>query len=97
MSAPMPASASANEHWRTVFENWPESIPRKGIVVTTQGESIPFMNYLISEGILLLDRESPDSLGARKVMLSYGAITALKITTPMELARFQVMGFQAPL
>lgn len=87
----------SQEHWRTVFESWPESIPRKGIVVTTQGESIPFIGYLLSEGILLLDRESPDSLGARKVLLPYGSIAALKITTPMELARFQVMGFQAPL
>jgi len=85
------------EHWRNIFENWPESIPRKGIVITTQGESIPFINYLISEGIVLLDRETPDSLGARKVMLTYSVIAALKITTPLELARFQVMGFQAPL
>ena len=85
------------DHWRNVFESWPESIPRKGIVITTQGESIPFMNYLISEGIVLLDRESPDSLGARKVMLTYAGIAALKITTPLELARFQVMGFQTPL
>ncbi|MBR9800246.1 MAG: hypothetical protein ACE37I_20470 [Rubinisphaera brasiliensis] len=85
------------EHWRNVFENWPESIPRKGILVTTQGESIPFVNYLLSEGILLVERDTPDSLGARKVMLTFASIAAVKITAPLELARFQVMGFQAPL
>ncbi|WP_237227541.1 hypothetical protein [Rubinisphaera sp. JC750] len=85
------------EHWRNVFENWPESIPRKGILVTTQGETIPFANYLLSEGILLVERESPDSVGARKVMLTFASIAAVKITAPLELARFQVMGFQAPL
>ncbi len=85
------------EHWRNIFESWPESIPRQGILITMQGESIPFSSYLVSAGLLLLERDSPDSLGARKVMLNYGSIAALKITTPMELARFQVMGFQAPL
>ena len=85
------------EHWRNVIENWPESIPRKGILVTTQGESIPFVNYLLSEGILLVERDTPDSLGARKVMLTFASIAAVKITAPLELARFQVMGFQAPL
>jgi hypothetical protein len=84
------------ESWRGLFESWPESIPRQGMVVTTFQESIPFVNFMISGGILLLDRDKPDSLGARKVMLSYEAISAIKITSVIELARFQVMGFQAP-
>ncbi len=84
------------EAWRSLFENWPESIEREGIVVTIHGESIPFVNYLISGGIVLLERDKPDTLGARKVMIVYEAIAAVKITSPMELARFQVMGFQPP-
>jgi hypothetical protein len=82
--------------WRMLFENWPESIPRTGLLVTVFQEQIPFTGFLISPGILLLDRDKPDSTGARKVMVSFGAITAVKITSTMELARFQVMGFQAP-
>lgn len=84
------------ESWRALFENWPEAIPRDGILVTTYGESITFTNFLISGGILLVERDKPDVVGARKVMVAYGAIAALKIASPMELARFQVMGFQAP-
>ena len=84
------------ESWRTLFENWPESIPREGLAVPTFGESIPFTDFLISGGILLLERDRPDSAGARKVMLAYDAISAVKITSPIELAQFQVMGFQAP-
>ncbi len=84
------------ESWRALFENWPESIPSEGIVTTTHGENIPFVNYLISGGILLLERDKPDTFGARKVMLVYEAIASVKITSPMELARFQVMGFQPP-
>ncbi len=82
------------ESWRAILENWPAAIPKQGIVVTTHQESIPFKNYLLSNGIVLLERDNPDSLGARKVMLSYEAISAIKLTDPMELARYQVMGFQ---
>lgn len=84
------------EAWRTLFENWPETIPRQGILVTTYAETIPFRDFLISGAILLVERETPDSLGARKVMVAYDGIAAVKIANPMDLARFQVMGFQAP-
>ena len=84
------------ESWRSLFENWPESIPRSGLAVTTFQETIPFVNFLISGGIVLLDRDKPDSHGARKVMVAYDAICAVKIASVMELARFQVMGFQSP-
>lgn len=86
----------STESWRTLFENWPESIPRQGLIVTSQ-ETIPFVNFLVSGGVLLVERDKPDAHGARKVFLPYTELCALKITSPMELARFQVMGFQAPL
>lgn len=86
----------AADAWRSLFENWPESIPREGLLATTFGETIPFTGFLISGGILLVERDKPDTHGARKVMLAYEAISAVKILSPMELARFQVMGFQAP-
>ncbi len=87
----------STESWRAMFENWPDSIPRAGLIVTTFQETIPFSDFMISGGLLLLDRDQPDSQGARKIILSYDVISAVKITSPMELARFQVMGFQPPL
>ena len=66
------------------------------MLVTSFGETIGFKDFLISGSILLIERETPDSLGARKVMIAYDGIAAVKITSPMELARFQVMGFQSP-
>jgi hypothetical protein len=86
----------SGEHWRAIFENWTESIPRRGVVVTTQGESITFVGFLISGGVVLLERDKPDTLGARKVMVSYQNIASIKITDVIELARFQSMGFQQP-
>jgi hypothetical protein len=86
----------ATEVWRSVFENWPETIPREGLLVTTFNETIPFNAFLVSGGALLVDRDRPDTFGARKVMVAYSAIQAVKITSVLELGRFQVMGFQPP-
>jgi hypothetical protein len=83
--------------WRSLFENWPESIPHEGIVVTNFQESISFTDFMISGGILLVQRDQPDTVGARTVMISYDAISAVKIKNALELARYQVMGFQSPL
>jgi hypothetical protein len=88
---------NSGEYWRMLFEGWPESLPRRGLLITTFNESIPFVGYLLSGGILLLERDKPDSLGARKVMVAYDAISAIKITDVIDLARFQVLGFQPPM
>ncbi len=86
-----------SESWRSLFENWPESIPRQGLLVTSFQEQIPFVDFLISGSILLVERDKPDALGSRNVMIAYSAISAVKITRPMELALFQAMGFQPPM
>jgi len=87
---------TTGESWRGMFENWPNSVPRRGLLITMFGESIPFVGYMLSGGILLLERDKPDSLGARKVMIAYDAIAAVKITDVVELANFQALGFQPP-
>ncbi|MBW3542525.1 MAG: hypothetical protein KY476_19860 [Planctomycetes bacterium] len=86
----------ATDAWRSLFENWPQAVPRQGLLVTNFGEQISFVDFLVSPAILLVERDKPDSYGARKVMVQFEAVSAVKITSPMELARFQVMGFQAP-
>lgn len=84
------------EAWRSLFESWPETIPHKGMLVTKFQETIPFIGFLISGGLVIVERDTPDTYGARKVIVCYEAISAVKIADPMDLARFQVMGFQAP-
>ena len=84
---------TTGEYWRSLFENWPETIPREGLLVTTFNETIPFNGFLLSGGVLLVDRDKPDTFGARKVMIAYSAIQAVKLTSVLELGRFQVMGF----
>lgn len=83
--------------WRNLFETWPPSIPRRGLVVTKYGENIPFVKYLLSPGVVLLEREKPDTVGGRKVLLAYDQIACVKITDPLDLVQFQAMGFAPPV
>lgn len=87
----------SSESWRSLFENWPDAIERQGTIISKQGASIPFINFLISGGLLLLDRGRPDAEGARKVIVAYDSIALIKLSTTSELSIFQSMGFQPPL
>lgn len=82
------------EYWQSLFEGWPASFPPQGIIVTSFQESIPFTGFMIAEGMIVLDRDKPDSFGGRKVVLAYSEIVALKITSTIELDRFQELGFR---
>lgn len=82
--------------WRSLFENWPDNIPKEGMLVTAV-ETIQFNDFMVSGGLLLIDRDRPDAMGARKMMVPYGNIISVKMQTTMDIAQFQVMGFQRPL
>lgn len=80
--------------WQSLFENWPMSLPKQGIVVTTQPDTIPFVNFMLADGLLLVERDKPDSQGARKVIVSYEAIAGLKITSTAPFEEFTQLGFR---
>ena len=84
----------ATNPWRNLFEHWPKSIPRQATLVTSFGEQIAFVNFLVSGGAVLVERDRPDTNGARKVIVAYEAIQAVKLTDPGDIARYQVLGFQ---
>ena len=86
----------AAEGWRHVFKSWPAGYPKTGMLVTTFQDTIPFSNFLISEQILLLERDKPDAQGARKTMVAFSAIAGLKLTDVFELSKFQAFGFEPP-
>ena len=72
------------EAWRDVFTHWPAAIPRRGVVVSTLNEAIPFKSFLIKGDTLLLERTNPDPLGTRFIVLAYDAIHLLKLTDPLK-------------
>ena len=69
-------------------------MPRQGLIVTNFGENITFVNFMTSGGILLVERDRPDSSDARKVMIAYSAISAVKSTSTMDFDKFKVLGFE---
>ena len=87
-------SPDPGREYRRLFANWPAKIPKTGLLVTSAGESIPFVSYQISGDLLLLERRTPDAQGARRVILSFEVITALKILDAIEMPLFAGMGFQ---
>jgi hypothetical protein len=87
-------SVSNIKDMRRIFAEWPASIPRAGLIVTTFGESIQFVSYMISGDLLLIERKTPDALGSRRVIINFESIVALKILDAVEMARFTAMGFQ---
>ncbi|MBX3443672.1 MAG: hypothetical protein KF774_14790 [Planctomyces sp.] len=86
----------SSQSWLQIFKNWPAGYPRTGLVVTTFQESIPFANFMIADGVLLLERDKPDAYGARKAMISLDAIAAVKLLDTFELSRFKAFGFEGP-
>ena len=82
--------------WHDLFENWPENIERRGMTLTKQGEVVSFENFLISDGLLLLERSAPDASGARKAFVAYDAIALVKMPTTLPIDEFEHMGFHKP-
>lgn len=98
LEMPVPAADTAGDpsSWRRLFEHWPPGVPCKGVVVTSYAEQIPFEAFQFTSELVLLDRPTPDTLGARRVILPYGNITAVKITSVTQDNAFQPIGFTTP-
>ena len=83
------------EIWQNLFENWPDAIDKKAAIVTKTGDLIPFRDFMVANGLLLLDRDNPDASGMRKVIIGYEAVAMVKFPLTCALSRFQCMGFHA--
>ena len=99
-AAPAPPASpnrpSRGDYWRHLFAKWPAGFGRAGYLVTELGESVRFVDFACSAGVLLLQRDKPDTVGARKVCVTYDAISAVKLEDPGDLDRYAAMGFQPP-
>ena len=89
-------ATDAAEIWRHCFQEWPEDVPRRGVLVTSFAEQIPFDGFAASDQMLLAERRSPDTAGARMVIIPYQNIAALKIVDVLKAKAFSRMGFVAP-
>jgi hypothetical protein len=80
--------------WKDVFTRWPAEMPRRGVLVATFGEQITFSSFAPSQAFLLIERQSPDTTGARTVILPYDNILGLKIVDVPKGKGFQSLGFE---
>ncbi len=84
------------EAWIEVLRCWPADIPRRGIVVTSFGESIEFISYRLLGTVLLLERERPDSQNGRRIMIQLRDVAIIKVTDPVGIEEFEKFGFFVP-
>ncbi len=84
------------QHWIDVLSSWPADLPRRGLAVTNNGDSVEFSSFMLRGQIALLERDRPDSQGGRRVMLHLSQLAAIKIMDPVEMDRFRGFGFKTP-
>jgi hypothetical protein len=86
-----------NFNLKKLFCEWPSEIPRRGVVITSREEQIPFSGFLTQQGLLLIARPTPDTTGARIVILPYENIAGVKLTDVIDPKLFQNLGFAGSL
>jgi hypothetical protein len=84
---------TTGEIWRDVFTNWPAALPRRGLLVSTLNETIPFKSFLLKGDLLLLERANPDPVGTRFIMLAFDTVHMLKVTDPLKESVLTSAGF----
>ena len=87
----------AHTVWREFFQNWPKGLPRTGVLVTNYDEQVPFAGFMTSDTMLLIERRAPDTIGARKVLVPYGNVLAIKLVEVARAKVFQASGFAGEL
>lgn len=94
---PAAAPAKPVSPWASLFRDWPAGIPQRGIVISQQGEATSFRGFMLRGEMVLLERISPDSLGARFLLLPFDEVAGVKFTDPLKQEVFDAAGFTGKL
>ena len=81
-------------NWREFFHNWPAGVSQRGVLITLLNESIPFISFVSSQDMLLIERPSPDAIGARRVLVPFSQIAGVKFTDVLDAKLFRTVGFK---
>ncbi len=85
-----------SDSWSEFFAQWPCVIPKRGVLVTSFGEQIPFSGFLCGRGILFVERTTPDQLGGRALLIPYHQIAAVKFLDVVKAKSLEDCGFRQP-
>ncbi|MHB8900551.1 MAG: hypothetical protein ACYC6Y_17500 [Thermoguttaceae bacterium] len=77
----------------SVLAQWPDTLARRGVAATMQGESIVFSDFSLGHGCVLLQRATPDSLGGREVILPFEQVAVIKLTESLSTKARKDLGF----
>lgn len=83
--------------WKKFFEEWPKDLKKGGSVVTVLNEPIPFKGFMVTDSMLLIERQNPDPMGTRIIILTFDQIAEIKLTDVAKEAVFKEMGFTGKL
>lgn len=78
-----------------LLAEWPAAIERKGTIITSWGDSVPFVDYMLNGDLLLLIRSQPDAHGTRRLIMNLKDVNGIRIVEAIDPTRFQAMGFQS--
>ena len=81
------------EIWREVFATWPAQFRRKGVLIPSYGEPIPFIDFVMNSDLLIVERATPDNVGARRIAIPLQFIEGLKYTEPLKTDQFLKSGY----
>jgi hypothetical protein len=88
----VPALSTATT-WKSVFADWPEGLPQRGLIVNSLNETTPFKGFMIKDDFLLLDRTNPDPIGTRFVLMRFEEINTLKYLDQPKEAVLRAAGY----
>jgi hypothetical protein len=91
---PPQATMSHADDWKSLFADWPKAVPRRGIVTNTLNEPMPFKGFMIRGDVLLLERNNPDAMGGRYILLNFAGIDSVKLIDPVKEADMAAAGFE---
>lgn len=96
VQAPSPVEQKPQNCWQRFMSEWPGGLQRQGVVITNWDEQVPFSSFLTNEEMVMFERRNPDTNGARRLLIGYDAIKAVKIVEVVKDVPFLEAGFVGP-
>ena len=65
--------------------------------MTELNESIPFIGFVYDDNMMVVQRQTPDAIGARQAIIPFSSISYIKITAIVLPKIFNDFGFEGTL
>ncbi|MDA7978105.1 MAG: hypothetical protein MPJ50_04965 [Pirellulales bacterium] len=96
VQSPPPTAEAHQNCWKRFLHDWPQGLQRQGVLMASWDEQIPFSSFLTTTDLVMFERRNPDTNGARRVLIGFDEIKAIKIVEVVRDEPFREAGFQGP-